>query len=47
MGKVDASPRFATIKQLAAALGVSPCWLAFGCEVDHGNEPRTIKGPVL
>ena len=30
-------PSLATIKQLAAALGVSPCWLAFGCEVDHGK----------
>ena len=30
-------PSLATIKQLAAALGVTPCWLAFGCEVDHGK----------
>ena len=30
-------PSLATIEQLAAALGVSPCWLAFGCEVDHGK----------
>ena len=25
-------PSLSTIEQLAAALGVSPCWLAFGCE---------------
>ena len=30
-------PSLSTIEQLAAALGVSPCWLAFGCEVDHGK----------
>jgi transcriptional regulator with XRE-family HTH domain len=30
-------PSLATIEQLAAALGVTPCWLAFGCEVDHGK----------
>ena len=25
-------PSLSTIEQLAAALGVSPCWLAFGCK---------------
>ena len=25
-------PSLSTIEQLAAALGVTPCWLAFGCE---------------
>lgn len=30
-------PSLATIEQLAAALGVSPCWLAFGCEETHGK----------
>ena len=30
-------PSLSTINQLAAALGVTPCWLAFGCEVDHGK----------
>ena len=30
-------PSLSTIEQLAAALGVTPCWLAFGCEVDHGK----------
>ena len=30
-------PSLATVEQLAAALGVTPCWLAFGCEVDHGK----------
>ena len=30
-------PSLSTIKQLAAALGVTPCWLAFGCEDRHGK----------
>ena len=30
-------PSLATIEQLAAALGVTPCWLAFGCEETHGK----------
>ena len=30
-------PSLATIKQLAAALGVTPCWLAFGCGETHGK----------
>ena len=30
-------PSLVTIKQLAAALGVTPCWLAFGCEETHGK----------
>ena len=30
-------PSLATIKKLAAALGVTPCWLAFGCEDRHGK----------
>ena len=30
-------PSLATIEQLAAALGVTPCWLAFGCE-DYKHE---------
>lgn len=29
-------PSLSTIEQLAAALGVSPCWLAFG-EGAHGD----------
>ena len=35
MGQCE--PSLSTIEQLAAALGVTPCWLAFGCEVDHGK----------
>ena len=35
MGRCE--PSLSTIEQLAAALGVTPCWLAFGCEVDHGK----------
>ena len=30
-------PSLSTIEQLAAALGVTPCWLAFGCEDRHGK----------
>jgi transcriptional regulator with XRE-family HTH domain len=30
-------PSLSTIAQLAAALGVTPCWLAFGCEDRHGK----------
>lgn len=30
-------PDLRTVEQLAAALGVSPCWLAFGCEETHGK----------
>lgn len=30
-------PSLSTIKQLAAALGVTPCWLAFGCKETHGK----------
>ena len=30
-------PSLATIEQLAAALGVEPCWLAFGCGETHGK----------
>ena len=30
-------PSLSTIEQLAAALGVTPCWLAFGCEGRHGK----------
>ena len=32
-----ATPNVITIEQLAAALGVSPCWLAFGCEDRHDD----------
>lgn len=28
-------PSLATVEQLAAVLGVSPCWLAWGC--DHAK----------
>ena len=31
-----ATPNVLTLQQLAAVLGVSPCWLAFG-EGAHGN----------
>ena len=31
-------PSLSTIEQLAAALGVSPCWLAFGCEEKHDKD---------
>ena len=31
-------PSRSTIEQLAAALGVSPCWLAFGCEEKHDKD---------
>ena len=34
-------PSLATVEQLAAVLGVSPCWLAFG--VIH-HEKRSIMG---
>ena len=30
-------PSLATIEQLAAALSVTPCWLAFGCKETHGK----------
>lgn len=30
-------PSLSTIEQLAAALGVTPCWLAFGCKETHGK----------
>ena len=30
-------PSLSTIEQLAAALGVTPCWLAFGCEDRHDD----------
>ena len=30
-------PSLSTIEQLAAALGVTPCWLAFGCEHKTGQ----------
>ena len=35
MGRCE--PSLSTIEQLAAALGVTPCWLAFGCEGRHGK----------
>jgi len=31
-------PSLSTIEQLAAALGVSPCWLAFGCGEKHDKD---------
>ena len=31
-------PSLSTIEQIAAALGVTPCWLAFGCEGRHFPE---------
>ena len=31
-------PSLATIEQLAAALGVTPCWLAFGCGEKHDKD---------
>lgn len=31
-------PSLATIEQLAAALNVTPCWLAFGCEHKTGHD---------
>ena len=31
-------PSLSTIEQLAAALGVTPCWLAFGCEHKTGHD---------
>ena len=30
-------PSLSTIAQIAAALGVTPCWLAFGCEHKTGQ----------
>ena len=30
-------PSLSTIAQIAAALGVTPCWLAFGCKETHGK----------
>ena len=31
-------PSLSTIEQLAASLGVTPCWLAFGCEHKTGHD---------
>ena len=31
-------PSLSTIAQIAAALGVTPCWLAFGCEHKTGHD---------
>ena len=31
-------PFLATIEQLAASLGVTPCWLAFGCGEKHDKD---------
>ena len=37
-------PRLHTVERVAAALGVSPCWLAFG---HHGGDPIRKRRPRL
>ena len=32
-----ATPRIDTVERLAEALGVKPCWLAYGCECSGPN----------
>lgn len=38
-----ATPRIDTVERLAEALGVTPCWLAYGCEC-NGKEDRDEMG---
>lgn len=40
----EATPRIDTVERLAEALGVAPCWLAYGCECGTANAHETTAG---
>lgn len=39
-----ATPRIDTVERLAEALGVAPCWLAYGCECGTDKAHGTTAG---
>ena len=40
----EATPRIDTVQKLAEALGVTPCWLAYGCECGTASARGTTAG---